>query len=144
MTLSRSERSEIISSSGKICERFSGFFATCIACSLTCSRRLLNDEAGSLSAFAEPAPVKFSWPARLSPQVVSDFYRDGYWLSSTANERLDELARTRGDVIALVDSHRRLSFAEYRESAENLAAEFLRLGLTRDDVIAIQLPNGTD
>ena len=97
-----------------------------------------------MSACAEPAPVKFSWPARLSPQVVSDFYRDGYWLPGTANERLDELARTRGDVIALVDAHRRLSFAEYRESAENLAGEFVRLGLTRDDVIAIQLPNGTD
>jgi acyl-CoA synthetase (AMP-forming)/AMP-acid ligase II len=84
------------------------------------------------------------WPQRLSPEVVSGFYRSGDWQSDTANERLDELAQVRPDAWALVDSTRRLTFREYQEHATNLASAFLGLGLTRDDVIAIQLPNGVD
>src|ERR1700691_3590112 len=80
----------------------------------------------------------------MTPEVVSGFYRSGDWQSDTANERLDELAQVRRDEWALLDSTRRLTFREYQEQATNLAAAFLGLGLTREDVIAIQLPNGVD
>jgi acyl-CoA synthetase (AMP-forming)/AMP-acid ligase II len=88
--------------------------------------------------------VHVPWPERLTPEVVSNFYRSGDWQLGTANERLDELALDRPDALALVDSTRRLTFREYQKQATNLAASFLELGLTRDDVIAIQLPNGVD
>ena len=42
---------------------------------------------------------------------------------------------------ALVDARQRLSWSQYHRRVERLAARWLRLGLTRDDVIAIQLPN---
>ncbi|MGH7683502.1 MAG: AMP-binding protein, partial [Vulcanimicrobiaceae bacterium] len=88
--------------------------------------------------------MRVPWPDRLTAEVVAEFYRRGDWLQSTANERLDELAEKRGDAVAMVDATRRLSYREYRDQAENLAAAFVDLGLTRDDVIAVQLPNGID
>jgi acyl-CoA synthetase (AMP-forming)/AMP-acid ligase II len=88
--------------------------------------------------------VRVPWPERLTAEVVAEFYRRGDWLHSTANERLDELAENRGDAVALVDASRRLTYREYRDQADNLAAAFVDMGLTRDDVIAVQLPNGVD
>jgi len=88
--------------------------------------------------------VRVPWPERLTPEVVSGFYRSGDWQELTANETLDRLAQVRPAALALVDSTRRLTFREYQEQATNLAAAFLGLGLTRDDVIAVQLPNGVD
>ena len=88
--------------------------------------------------------MRVPWPERLTPEVVSGFYQSGDWQEQTANETLDRLAQLRPDALALVDSTRRLTFRDYQEQASNLAATFLGLGLTRDDVIAIQLPNGVD
>ena len=88
--------------------------------------------------------MQVPWPTRLGTEVIAGFYERGDWLSSTANERLDELARTRPDATALVDASGRLTFREYRDRADALAATFVRLGLTRDDVVAVQLPNGID
>lgn len=88
--------------------------------------------------------MRVPWPDRLTAEVVAEFYRRGDWLHTTANERLDELADNRGDAVALVDANGRLTFREYRDRADNLAAAFLEMGLTRDDVIAVQLPNGVD
>ncbi|HEY1727342.1 MAG TPA: AMP-binding protein [Candidatus Baltobacteraceae bacterium] len=88
--------------------------------------------------------MRVPWPERLTPEVVSGFYRSGDWQEQTANETLDRLAQLRPDALALVDSTRRLTFREYQEAAINLASAFLELGLTRDDVIAVQLPNGVD
>ncbi|MBV8602830.1 MAG: AMP-binding protein [Candidatus Eremiobacteraeota bacterium] len=85
--------------------------------------------------------MEFPWPGRLTPEVVASFYAAGDWVSTTANERLDALALERPGAFALVDRRRRLTYAGYREEAENLAALFVRLGLGRDDVVAIQLPN---
>lgn len=88
--------------------------------------------------------MQVPWPDRLTPEIVCDFYRNGGWLRETANERLDALAQSRSDAIALVDAHRRLTYREYRDQADNLGAAFVRLGLGRDDVIGVQLPNGVD
>lgn len=88
--------------------------------------------------------MRVPWPERLTPEVVSGFYRSGDWQEQTANDTLDNLAQVRPNALALVDANRRLTFRDYQESATNLAGMFLGLGLTRDDVIAIQLPNGVD
>jgi acyl-CoA synthetase (AMP-forming)/AMP-acid ligase II len=88
--------------------------------------------------------VQVPWPARLTEEVVAKFYRDGDWTKETANERLDALSNERGDATALVDARRRLTYGKYRCEADNVAALFVRLGLGRDDVVAIQLPNGVD
>lgn len=88
--------------------------------------------------------MQVPWPKRLGTEVIDGFYKRGDWLRSTANDRLDELARTRPAADALVDASDRITFLEYRERADALAATFVRLGLTRDDVIGVQLPNGVD
>lgn len=65
----------------------------------------------------------------------------GYWTESTSNELLERNAREFPDRDALVDGRRRLSWAQYYRRVQRLAAQWHRMGLGRDDVIAIQLPN---
>ena len=48
------------------------------------------------------------------------------------------------DKIALIDHRVRPSFGEYFRRAKRLAAYFVHLGLTSDDVVAIQLPNWSE
>lgn len=70
-----------------------------------------------------------------------DFTGAGFWFERTTNEILEVHARERPAAVALVDARGRLTYAEYLAAAQRLAAAFLERGLTREDVIAIQLPN---
>lgn len=81
------------------------------------------------------------WPPRLDKDVVSSFYREGWWTRETANDWLESAARFKPDAVALVDAAQRVTYAQYAEASRDLAASFLSLGLGRDDLIAIQLPN---
>lgn len=77
----------------------------------------------------------------LRPELSEEYARAGYWREETTIDMLERAVAAGPDKIALVDARRRLSYAEYGAEVARLAAEFVRLGLTRDDVIAIQLPN---
>ncbi|HVA38392.1 MAG TPA: AMP-binding protein [Candidatus Dormibacteraeota bacterium] len=85
--------------------------------------------------------MRFDWPARLNQEVVSSFYREGWWTKATASDWLESAARSSPDATALVDASQRLTYQQYAQRARNLAASFVALGLGRDDLIAIQLPN---
>ena len=72
---------------------------------------------------------------------MQEFRDAGYWLDSTTNEVLETHAQAQPDKLALVDHRICLSYAEYYCRVQRLAAKFVAMGLTADDVIAIQLPN---
>jgi acyl-CoA synthetase (AMP-forming)/AMP-acid ligase II len=61
--------------------------------------------------------------------------------AATSLDALERWARETPDRVALVDGERRLTYAEYYAAVRALAATWIELGLTRSDVIAIQLPN---
>ena len=73
--------------------------------------------------------------------MAADFIRSGFWFEGTTNEILELHARERPNAVALVDARGRLTYGELFAAAQRLAAAFLEQGLTREDVIAIQLPN---
>ena len=69
------------------------------------------------------------------------FVASGNWIAGTTNEILERWAREAPDRVALVDPRRRVTFREYHEAVKSLAGALLELGIGRDDVIVIQLPN---
>ncbi len=69
------------------------------------------------------------------------FREAGHWTEETTNEWLEATARAHPEKLALVDRRARLDYAAYHERAVRLAARFVALGLTEEDVVAVQLPN---
>src|SRR5687768_1371544 len=80
----------------------------------------------------------------LPPERIAEFTRAGYWRDTTSNDELERQAKQNPNKLAIVDHRVRLSYAEYYGRARRLAAHFVRLGLTPDDVVAIQLPNWSE
>ncbi len=80
----------------------------------------------------------------LPPDRIANFTRRGFWLSVTSNEMLERWATKNPAKIAIVDRRTRLTYAQYYRRAQRLASHFVSLGLTADDVIAIQLPNWSE
>ncbi|HXP74131.1 MAG TPA: AMP-binding protein [Stellaceae bacterium] len=79
-----------------------------------------------------------------SAEAVRRYTKAGYWVDTTSNELLEANAREFPRRDALVDARIRLTYGEYYRRALRLAAHWHRMGLTRDDVIAIQLPNWSE
>ena len=78
---------------------------------------------------------------QIPPSRMKAFREAGYWTEATTNEWLEAAARAYPERIALQDRRGRLDYASYLRRAERLAARLVTLGLTADDVVAVQLPN---
>jgi acyl-CoA synthetase (AMP-forming)/AMP-acid ligase II len=79
-----------------------------------------------------------------SAEAIRRHTASGYWTETTSNEVLERNAREFPTKDALFDGRIRLNYREYYRRAQRLAAHWNSIGLTRDDVIAIQLPNWTE
>ena len=75
---------------------------------------------------------------------ITEFTQAGHWRATTLVDELDRAARDSPAKIALIDERGSLDHAAYRTRARRLAAHFVRLGLTGEDVIAVQLPNWSE
>jgi cyclohexanecarboxylate-CoA ligase/acyl-CoA synthetase len=76
--------------------------------------------------------------------AAEKFRRDGFWRGETVPAALAERAVGAPDAIAAIDGGARLTYGEWQQRAERLAAGLAALGLGRGDVIGVQLPNGVD
>ncbi|MBV9860690.1 MAG: AMP-binding protein [Alphaproteobacteria bacterium] len=72
---------------------------------------------------------------------IREFTAAGTWVATTSADELEARAAETPDKIALVDRSSRLTYGDYQRRVRKLAAHFVALGLTADDVVAIQLPN---
>src|SRR3954469_3396312 len=81
---------------------------------------------------------------RYTPREVAAFEAAGYWTKETTNEALEDFALRRPNDLAIDDGRVRLTWREMHGRVRQLAAHFVSLGLTNDDVIAIQLPNWSE
>jgi acyl-CoA synthetase (AMP-forming)/AMP-acid ligase II len=75
---------------------------------------------------------------------MAEFTAAGYWRNTTSNDALEHFAGVSPDKVAIVDTRGRLTYRDYEDRAKRLASFFVELGLTSDDVIAIQLPNWSE
>src|SRR6204780_5561169 len=63
---------------------------------------------------------------------------------TTLPQLMDAVAVALGDREAYVDGGQRVTFGEWRARADLLAAEFVRRGVRRGDVVALMLPASVD
>ncbi len=75
---------------------------------------------------------------------IKEFTETGHWRPSTLVDELDRAASESTTKIAVIDHRGSFDYADYRARARRLAAHFVRLGLTSDDVVAVQLPNWSE
>jgi acyl-CoA synthetase (AMP-forming)/AMP-acid ligase II len=81
---------------------------------------------------------------RHAPEQIAAYRRAGYWTDGTTVDLLERQAREQPNRLALVDARVRLGYASYAQRSRRLASLLIGLGLTSDDVIALQLPNWTE
>ena len=80
-------------------------------------------------------------PLRYTPDMIDRFVRDGFWGHPSTAEFWDQNAVLYPDREAVVDSRRRVTWSEGKLLTDRMALAFLRLGLQKDDVVALQVPN---
>jgi cyclohexanecarboxylate-CoA ligase len=88
------------------------------------------------------------------PERVADHVARGWWEGTTVDALFQRTAAAGGDALALVDPPNRalldgitpgrLSWKTLVDRVERTAAAFLALGLAKDDIVAVQLPNTVD
>jgi acyl-CoA synthetase (AMP-forming)/AMP-acid ligase II len=81
---------------------------------------------------------------RHTPDQIAAYRDAGWWTETTTVDMLDDCAREQPDRLAIADPRIRLTYAEYARRSERLASHFIRLGLTSNDVVALQLPNWSE
>jgi non-ribosomal peptide synthetase component E (peptide arylation enzyme) len=79
----------------------------------------------------------------LTQRVIDTHYASGAWQPRTLVDVVDEIARRRGDALAVADQHQRLSYRELVRRSHALATFLLDQGLKPGSVVALQTPNRT-
>jgi len=82
-----------------------------------------------------------SKPTRMPQEMVHEYLGKGYWSPDTMVRAIDRHATGFPDSEAMSDHWTRLTWAQVKKQSDLLASGFLDLGLKRDDLVLIQLPN---
>ncbi|MEX0666399.1 MAG: AMP-binding protein [Acidimicrobiia bacterium] len=69
---------------------------------------------------------------------------EGWWREDRLTDDVHRWASTQGDRVAVIDEHRRITWAELWNEARATAAALQRLGIGPGDIVSSQLPNGAD
>lgn len=87
----------------------------------------------------------------VSQDQIREYASKGWWGTETIGDLFQKNVKATPDVVALVDppnraeitigQPQRLTYAEVAQQVDRLAAGLLKLGVTKDDVIMVQLPN---
>jgi len=83
-------------------------------------------------------------PSRFTPDMYQYYQDHGYWQPITFADLWDANARTYPEKEAVVDSQNRLTWKQAKVWIDRLAIGFRETGFTKDDVLAIQLPNSVE
>jgi len=75
------------------------------------------------------------------PELAARYRAAGWWTDELLGDWLERAARETPDRVALRQGSRSLSYAELRRHVRALARGFDRLGVSKGDVVAVQLPN---
>ncbi len=80
-------------------------------------------------------------PTRYTPELVEEYTRAGYWDTTSISDLWERNARDHGNREAIADSQTRLTWAEANRWIDRLALGLLETGITKDQVVVLQLPN---
>ena len=82
-------------------------------------------------------------PIRWDQELIDRYVKKGYWENNTLYDLWERNARDFPDREAVADSDLRLTWKQAMQWIDRLALGFFDLGLKRDDMIVIQLPNSS-
>lgn len=85
-----------------------------------------------------------AWPTRLTEEVIRDYLSQGLWKPVTLSDYWDQNATRNPQGTAATDGRRRLSWAEAKLWTDQIALALIQLGLERDKVLVVQLPNSVE
>jgi len=77
----------------------------------------------------------------LTPELISTYTSEGFWLDRTITDYLDEWAASSPDKVAFVDARRQITYAALKAEVDHAALGLLELGVQPGDVVSFQLPN---
>ncbi len=83
-------------------------------------------------------------PTRYTGEIYEAYTRAGYWTELTLADCWDNSAARYPDREAIVDSRTRLTWAQAKRWIDRMALGFLELGLKKDDLVVLQLPNSVE
>ncbi|MFC1982227.1 AMP-binding protein [Chloroflexota bacterium] len=78
---------------------------------------------------------------RFTPDMINSYISKGYWGTQRTSDVWDRNAVMYGDKEALVDSNKRLTWAQVKKYSDRLALWMLRSGFKKDEAVVMQLPN---
>src|SRR3970040_3164627 len=83
-------------------------------------------------------------PARLTEELTSDDLSRGVWQPFSLSDHWERNANRNPNGVAVSDGARALSWQEAKLWTDRLALALIQLGLKRDALLAIQLPNSVE
>lgn len=83
-------------------------------------------------------------PVRLTPEMIQENLRKGVWNDDAIVDFWDKNARLYPDAEAMVDSKTRFTWSEAKARIDRLALGLLELGIKKDEMLVVQLPNSVE
>ncbi len=80
-------------------------------------------------------------PTRYTPEIIAEYTAKGYWTSETFADIWDRNARDFPNKEAVIDSQKRVTWSQAKTWIDRVALGLLELGMKKDEMIVIQLPN---
>lgn len=83
-------------------------------------------------------------PTRYTEEMIRDYLARGIWSNAALADFWDKNSAIYPDRVALVDSRTRLTWSQSKLWIDRIAFGLLELGLKKDDVLVVQLPNSIE
>src|ERR1700756_601938 len=84
-----------------------------------------------------PTPAGLRW----DPQRAARYEREGLWLNKTIADAFDVALERTPQKLLVISSRARWTYAEVAARVDQLVQGLSNLGVSRGDVISVQLPN---
>jgi non-ribosomal peptide synthetase component E (peptide arylation enzyme) len=83
-------------------------------------------------------------PSRLTEATIRDYLKRGVWQPVTLSDHWDRNASRNAQGIAVTNGEKSVSWGVAKIWTDSVSLALIRLGLARDDLLAIQIPNGVE
>jgi non-ribosomal peptide synthetase component E (peptide arylation enzyme) len=81
-------------------------------------------------------------PTRFTNEMIDQYYQKGFWSRESSVDVFNRNAEKYPDHVAVKDSRGgQVTWGELKIYSDRIAVELLKMGLRRDDVLVVQLPN---
>ena len=77
----------------------------------------------------------------VTPEMIEEYTTKGFWGEMTVRDHFQQRVKETPHRVAVIDRESRITYRELDEMSNRLAFRFLELGVKKEDIVCIQLPN---